>query len=341
MDIPLDPTTQGLPSNLLIDTGRADGHGTDDTDSALGSDTYTLTTSLSPSVRNYREENGRRYHAFDENAYYLPNDEVEAARLDLQHYTWKLTFDGAPGRVPLVVGDRIRRVLDVGTGTGIWAMEVADAFPDKEVVGTDLSPIQPDFVPPNCEFVVDDVEREWAWERKFDYIHCRMLCLGMHDWPRFFQQAYDNLEPGGWLETCEVQFPPRRADQDLVQGSGSIGGEKPESKFLKWGDYVYEAAAMGGIDARASEKFTEQMSAQGFVNVSRADVQWPIRAWPKGRKNKVMGRLLYENTQQALPAIAMALFTRHLGWTKEEVDTYVEECVREVDDLGNHFYYPM
>lgn len=335
METTHSPSTQGLPSNL-IDTGRPDQDDDfNDTDSALGSETYTLTTSLSPSVKNYREENGRRYHAFDSDAYFLPNDEIEAARLDLQHYTWKLTFDGNFGRVPLTSGDRLRRILDVGTGTGIWAMEVADAFPEKEVVGTDLSPIQPDFVPPNCEFVVDDVEREWAWERKFDYVHCRMLCLGMHDWPRFFAQCWENLNPGGWLETCEVQFPPRRADQDLGNGSGG------ESKFLQWGEYVYESAAKAGIDARASEKFSQQLEAQGFVNVSRVDIQWPLRPWPKGKKNKVMGKLLYENTQQAIPAIAMALFTRQLGWTKEDVDKFCEECQKDVDDVGNHFYYPM
>lgn len=31
-----------------------------------------------------------------------------------------------------------KRVLDVGTGTGIWATEFADSFPESTVVGTDL-----------------------------------------------------------------------------------------------------------------------------------------------------------------------------------------------------------
>lgn len=35
------------------------------------------------------------------------------------------------------------RILDVGTGTGIWAMDVADKYPNAEVYGNDLSPIQP------------------------------------------------------------------------------------------------------------------------------------------------------------------------------------------------------
>lgn len=41
------------------------------------------------------------------------------------------------------------QILDIGTGTGIWAIEMADMFPNAEVIGTDLSPIQPDWVPSN------------------------------------------------------------------------------------------------------------------------------------------------------------------------------------------------
>lgn len=41
-------------------------------------------------------------------------------------------------------GANVKRVLDVGTGTGIWAIDYADEHPDTQVVGVDLSPIQPD-----------------------------------------------------------------------------------------------------------------------------------------------------------------------------------------------------
>lgn len=49
-------------------------------------------------------------------------------------------------------------MLDLGTGTGIWAIDVADEFPNTEVVANDLSPIQPPNVPVNVRFEVDDVE---------------------------------------------------------------------------------------------------------------------------------------------------------------------------------------
>jgi tRNA G46 methylase TrmB len=35
------------------------------------------------------------------------------------------------------------RNLDIGTGTGIWAVDMAVAYPSAEVIGTALSPIQP------------------------------------------------------------------------------------------------------------------------------------------------------------------------------------------------------
>ena len=50
---------------------------------------------------------------------------------------------------------------------GLWAVEVADAHPGVEINGKDLSPIQPDFVPPNCHFIVDNFEYEWAFDKKF------------------------------------------------------------------------------------------------------------------------------------------------------------------------------
>ncbi len=39
--------------------------------------------------------------------------------------------------------DKPERILDIGTGTGIWAIEMGDEFPDASVIGTDLSATQP------------------------------------------------------------------------------------------------------------------------------------------------------------------------------------------------------
>jgi len=71
------------------------------------------------------------------------------------------------------------------------------------VTGTDLSPIQPAYVPPNCCFEIDDIEDEWAWTDKFDYIHGRYITPFLKDVPKMLRNAYDNLNPGGWFEVME------------------------------------------------------------------------------------------------------------------------------------------
>jgi SAM-dependent methyltransferase len=171
----------------------------DSAPSAHGSDTavWPSTASLSSSVTSFRMEFGRRYHAFNDDAYWLPNDEEEMSRLDLQHIIWSLCLKGQLHIAPLQAAN-VERVLDVGTGTGKWAIEFADANPKVSVVGTDLSPIQPPSAPPNCSFVVENVEKDWVFSEPFDYIHGRMLMLGIHDWAKYFRQCFDHLKPGGW-----------------------------------------------------------------------------------------------------------------------------------------------
>ena len=59
--------------------------------------------------------------------------------MDLDHQIFGLAFGGlhlAPVNSP-------QRILDLGTGTGIWTIDAADKYPSAQVTGVDLSPIQP------------------------------------------------------------------------------------------------------------------------------------------------------------------------------------------------------
>ena len=60
---------------------------------------------------------------------------------------------------------------NTGTGTGIWAIDFADAYPSASVIATDLTPIQPQMVPPNLEFQIDDFTQPWTFPpNHFDFI---------------------------------------------------------------------------------------------------------------------------------------------------------------------------
>lgn len=180
-------------------------------------------TSLASSITRYQYENGRRYHAYKQGEYYLPNDEVEQARLDLQHHIYRLSQGGALYCAPI---KNPQSVLDIGTGTGIWAIEFADEFPSALVIGTDLSPIQPGFVPPNVKFYVDDFESSWEFPEvgEFDYIHWRSLSGSTENWSKLYEQAFNNLKPDAWLEVQEYDaWVYADDDVDMVNAPWTIG----------------------------------------------------------------------------------------------------------------------
>jgi hypothetical protein len=71
-------------------------------------------------------------------------------------------------------------------------MDVGDDYPKAYIVGTDLSPIQPDWVPPNVEFVIDDAEGDWNFSERFELIHTRFMNgFSIRSWTRFYKQAFD------------------------------------------------------------------------------------------------------------------------------------------------------
>lgn len=82
--------------------------------------TSTGSASLSSSINDYMFENNRRYHKFKEGRYLLPNDEVEQNREDMKHCMVMLLCDQKLHFAPL---ENPQKVLDIGTGTGIWAIE--------------------------------------------------------------------------------------------------------------------------------------------------------------------------------------------------------------------------
>lgn len=146
-------------------------------------------TSLSSSVRDYLFENGRRYHRFREGRYNFPNDEAEQDREDMKHACVKMLCQNQLYFSPIDELN-LQNVLDIGTGTGIWAIEFGDLFPSANVMGIDLSPIQPDWVPANVHFVVDDAESEWIYPPDhFDYIHTRHTVMAIKDWPKLYRTA--------------------------------------------------------------------------------------------------------------------------------------------------------
>ncbi|KAF5546953.1 hypothetical protein FMEXI_5458 [Fusarium mexicanum] len=248
-----------------------------DTDSTLdlGEGSSSYMTSLKSSIFSYRYEHGRRYHAFHEGAYLVPNDDEEQNRMDLVHHIYSLLLAGKLHTAPI---DNPQRVLDLGTGTGIWAIDFAE-------------------VPTNCVFEVDDFEDPWVYKKPFDYIHSRELegCIGNEQ--QFFDRAFENLNSGGYLE-LQAQRGFFMSDDDSIKKA--VNAEV-------WAEAVRDSSSKFGKPIDCAMNWKDKVIKAGFVDVheevrkvkfipDEKPCRWlimrqiPIGAWPKDPVLKEVGK---------------------------------------------------
>ncbi|KAI9830954.1 MAG: hypothetical protein M1826_004070 [Phylliscum demangeonii] len=301
-----------------------------DHDSAYDDDSASDTTSLASEVTKYRFENGRRYHAYRDGAYWGPNDEKHNNHLDIAHHLFLKAMDNKLFYAP--IGPKPQRILDLGAGTGIWVLDVGDQFPSAQVIGVDLSPTQPSFVPPNVRFEVDDFESPWTYTpNSFDFIHARTILGCVADWPALYQQALHHLKPGGYYEQVELGV-------EFCCDDGSV---KPNSPLAQWGRLFTEAGDKMGKTLMIVNKMKDYMVAAGFEDVHEIRQKWPIGAWSSDEHLKDIGRWNQLHTEEGIDGWALALLTRVMDWPVESVQVYLAKMKTALRERKNHSYFEM
>lgn len=312
--LPVHRPTQGpVPGGIIVDT-----------DSSDEDDVSTYTASLISSIRNFPVENGRRYHAFRDGAYLFPNDEDEQARMDIQHEMCMRACDQRLHLAPLDDTNG-KRFLDIGTGTGIWCMQMGDRYPEAEVFGNDLSPIQPAMVPQNVKFEVDDIESPWMYPSKFDYIHSRFMAGSIANWPGLINQCYENLRPGGIIELQDGDFVVYSED-------GSLKG----SWLEKWNHDFASAAQKVGRTVQPGPQLENWVREAGFEDVYHEKVPLPLGIWPKNKKLKDIGAFNLVQLKDGLEGFSLRLFTHALGWAPEELQDLLGKVRKDLGDKTIH-----
>ncbi|ELQ32968.1 hypothetical protein OOU_Y34scaffold01007g17 [Pyricularia oryzae Y34] len=256
----------------------------------------------------------------------LPNDEHRVI-LDLFEDKYHL----APLTNP-------RRVLDVGTGPGTWAIEY--------VIGIDIEYVKPHLSKPkNCTFMVMDATKDWEFEEGFDLIHVRMLgdmqakghlvesIYSVRKDPQLLHNRigtddllHKNLNPGGWAEFTEWIVHVQSPDHSLDGGA-----------FMRWNKVLRRGLRELGSSVFYPLEYRRILRLAGFVNIQENKYAAPTNACYPGKRLQRIGNLMTRNWLGVIEPLSLPVFGA-LGWSQESLDRLIDDVKKEIVDPKFHSY---
>ena len=251
--------------------------------------------------------------------YALPSDLGEVNRLDFQHFVLRQAFKGNYA-VPLSDPSSI---LDVGSGTGRWANEMAAAFPNASVIGIDIKqpttdgPGAPatagDLRPPNYTFVAGNILEGLPFpDATFDFVHQRLLFFAIPTdrWQFVLNELYRVTRPGGWIEVVEGQY----------------GYEPMGPAAQRISDAMLPAMLHRGIDPRMSAHLEQYLTNAGLLRAQTRVIKLPVGDWG-GRLGQLAATDVLSFSQAAKPLLLAQ------GMSESDYAQLVEMMRRECEQL--------
>lgn len=238
--------------------------------------------------------------------------------------------------------------------------DFADEHPGIHVVGTDLSPVQPNWVPSNLSFEIHDCTNEWTWDADtFDFVHIRYLIGSIRDWTTLYEEAYRVLQPGAYLESVETEATYFSDDGTVANdGATLLGG--------KFGEMFAEAGRITGNSMTVITNGTQvkAMTEAGFVDIrevtykvsspspcsTRSNAsphrrhlvltiqQLPMGPWPRDRRLALIGAFARQSLLQDLTGYLQLTWHQVLKWPPEEFENFLLQVRQELQNRRLHPY---
>ncbi|KAH7204990.1 hypothetical protein BKA60DRAFT_467352 [Fusarium oxysporum] len=196
-------------------------------------------------------------------------------------------------------------LIDDGIGDD-ESIYFADEHPGVEVTSIDLTPLAPNYVPPNlCFQVVKSLDLQTFKKSSQDFVHLRELKGRINNWVEFAREIFDVLKPGGVAEFHErtIEFKAK--------------AELPEDSFMKeWGDLFRKAGAERGarFDVIESGILLSSLRAAGFSDIKEYTYDVPIEHW---QKQGEIGRLAWLECVCDIEGSIFRPAVKNSGWRED------------------------
>ncbi|CAE6447258.1 unnamed protein product [Rhizoctonia solani] len=227
-------------------------------------------------------------------------------------------------------------ILDVASGSGIWVIEIAQEFPQSQVVGIDLS--MPGFlgqnIPENASFIVADVTKYFPFEdASFDVVQMRIV-PSINERTLIYQEIHRVLRPGGIIQLVELSppvsrkgiRPPALDEIDQAVARGGHVHKKDENEPLLDGD---GRPAYWSIASQIAPAIHGAPSM--WTNVHEKKIGVPIGVWASDEVGQEAGRIMKRQTIELYNGFRPNLIDVG-GMAEDKVDEIIAKLTDELED---------
>ncbi|KAG1804673.1 uncharacterized protein BJ212DRAFT_885749 [Suillus subaureus] len=252
-------------------------------------------------------------HSATESLYFLPTDESERKRLDLQNEVFRKALGNrivfAP--IELHAGDK---VLDSGTGSASWLLDCYNAKKDATFYGidpkTDIFPRLDDEQKRRIHLDAGSVlQLPSTWTDSFQLVNQRLLmtAFSKENWDTALEQIYRVLAPGGWVQLVEI--------------SQCISGERSREYYAMFRDLFSKR----GVLNDCADHIPKFLKDAGFDQVKAQRCEVSIGGPPDSDGINAGARESFIGANKRMLSTVVTLGIR----TEEEYKEMVEDLEKE------------
>ncbi|KAG8761215.1 hypothetical protein FRC14_006264 [Serendipita sp. 396] len=279
--------------------------------------------------------------------YMLPIDPEEFKRLDKQHTVLKLgIWDLEPLRNLLAdalgtEGPDQKAALDVGCGSGQWALEFAVECSKVKVMAIDETPQMREDLPSNVEFQQHDVNDGLElYYNSYDVVHVRCIGAGITSYRQLLTEVFKCLRPGGVAIFIEGDFDLLEEKQMYILEPAS--DSNPNGSWLqRWVQAVRKAQVHRcklkdpDDSPETLDKGLWQFDLYESSTCGTGSIFTPVSPWPESDlpeeslHYKVVGVLMRQNLKIFLHSTQSMLIED--GVSREDTETWMAHALSELE----------